>query len=212
MKKIRIGINGFGRIGRLTLRAAGAWPEFEWVLINDPKGGAECAAHLLTFDSVQGRWSHEAVAEGKNTIRIGDQRVAFTEFAKPGEVDWAAHGVDVVLECSGKFRTPEQLAPFFERFDLLLTPTLSVAAFPVGRLNPEHWPQHRWDWIDWASFSYPFNFTGQPAATVPAGFTEAGLPVGLQIVGRRFDDVTVLQASAAFEQARPWAARRPALD
>jgi len=115
MKKVRIGINGFGRIGRLTFRAAWNWPEFEWVLINDPKGGAECAAHLLTFDSVQGRWLQEAVAEGKNTLRIGERRIAFAEHAKPGEVDWAAHGVDIVLECSGKFRTPEQLAPFFER-------------------------------------------------------------------------------------------------
>jgi len=115
MKKTRIGINGFGRIGRLSLRAALHWPEFEWVVVNDPKGGAECAAHLFTFDSVQGRWPQEAVAEGKNTIRIGDQRLAFTEHSKPGEVEWAAHGVDIVLECSGKFRTPEQLAPFFER-------------------------------------------------------------------------------------------------
>ena len=101
------------------------------------------------------------------------------------------------------------MRPLFEKYDLLLTPTLSVAAFPVGRLNPEHWSQHVWDWIRWASFSYPFNFTGQPAASVPAGFTPAGLPVGLQIVGRRFADLTVLQASAAFEAARPWAQRRP---
>mgnify|MGYP003694792143 CR=1 FL=1 len=65
----------------------------------------------------------------------------------------------------------DTVRPLFEKFDLLLTPTLSVAAFPVGRLNPEHWSQHAWDWIRWASFSYPFNFTGQPAASVPAGFT-----------------------------------------
>jgi aspartyl-tRNA(Asn)/glutamyl-tRNA(Gln) amidotransferase subunit A len=120
--------------------------------------------------------------------------------------------VDYIEARGRKLAYWDTVRPLFERYHLLLTPTLSVAAFPVGRLNPEHWPQHRWDWIDWASFSYPFNFTGQPAATVPAGFTEAGLPVGLQIVGRRFDDLTVLQASAAFEQARPWAARRPALD
>jgi aspartyl-tRNA(Asn)/glutamyl-tRNA(Gln) amidotransferase subunit A len=106
----------------------------------------------------------------------------------------------------------DTVRPLFEKFDLLLTPTLSVAAFPVGRLNPEHWPQHAWDWIGWASFSYPFNFTGQPAASVPAGFTPAGLPVGLQIVGRRFADLTVLQAAAAFEAARPWARRHPSLD
>ncbi|MCB1105978.1 MAG: ArsJ-associated glyceraldehyde-3-phosphate dehydrogenase [Opitutaceae bacterium] len=113
MKPVRVAINGFGRIGRLTFRAAWARTDFEIVLINDPKGGAECAAHLLTFDSVQGRWTHDATADGANAIRIGDKRIAFTEHTKPGDVDWAAHGVDLVLECSGKFRTPEQLAPYF---------------------------------------------------------------------------------------------------
>ena len=103
----------------------------------------------------------------------------------------------------------DSVRPLFERYDLLLTPTTSVAAFEVGRLNPASWPQHAWDWFPWASFSYPFNFTGQPATTVPAGFTPGGLPVGLQIVGRRFADLTVLQAARAFETARPWADRKP---
>ena len=103
----------------------------------------------------------------------------------------------------------DSVRPLFERYDLLLTPTTSVAAFEVGRLNPAGWPQHAWDWFPWASFSYPFNFTGQPATTVPAGFTPGGLPVGLQIVGRRFADLTVLQAARAFETARPWADRKP---
>jgi aspartyl-tRNA(Asn)/glutamyl-tRNA(Gln) amidotransferase subunit A len=120
--------------------------------------------------------------------------------------------VDYIQVRGHKLAYWDTVRPLFERFDLLLTPTVSVAAFEVGRLNPAHWPQHAWDWFPWASFSYPFNFTGQPAATVPAGFTAAGLPVGLQIVGRRFDDLTVLQASAAFEQARPWAHHRPPLD
>jgi aspartyl-tRNA(Asn)/glutamyl-tRNA(Gln) amidotransferase subunit A len=99
----------------------------------------------------------------------------------------------------------------FDTYDLLLTPTVSVAAFEVGRLNPVGFPQHPWDWFPWAGFSYPFNFTGQPAATVPAGFTASGMPVGLQIVGRRLADLQVLQASAAFEQARPWAQKRPSV-
>jgi aspartyl-tRNA(Asn)/glutamyl-tRNA(Gln) amidotransferase subunit A len=103
----------------------------------------------------------------------------------------------------------DSVRPLFERYALLLTPSVSVTALEVGRLNPLDFPQHAWDWFPWASFSYPFNFTGQPAATVPAGFTAAGMPVGLQIVGRRFDDLTVLQASAAFETARPWARHRP---
>jgi aspartyl-tRNA(Asn)/glutamyl-tRNA(Gln) amidotransferase subunit A len=106
----------------------------------------------------------------------------------------------------------DSVRPLFDRYDLLLTPTVSVPALEVGRLNPVGWPDHEWDWFDWASFSYPFNFTGQPAASVPAGFTPAGMPVGLQIVGRPFADLAVLQASAAFEQARPWASRRPPLD
>ena len=106
----------------------------------------------------------------------------------------------------------DALRALFDTYDLLLTPTVSVAAFEVGRLNPAHFPQHAWDWFPWAGFSYPFNFTGQPAATVPAGFTPSGMPVGLQIVGRRLADLQVLQASAAFEQARPWAQKRPALD
>jgi aspartyl-tRNA(Asn)/glutamyl-tRNA(Gln) amidotransferase subunit A len=120
--------------------------------------------------------------------------------------------VEYVEDRAEKLAFWDTVRPLFERYDLLLTPTLSVAAFPVERLNPESYPQHAWDWFPWASFSYPFNFTQQPAASVPAGFTPAGLPVGLQIVGRRFADLTVLQAARAFETARPWHAHRPAGD
>ena len=97
-----------------------------------------------------------------------------------------------------------QIASFFETWDLLLTPAVSVAAFPADRLQPEHWPQHTWDWISWAEFSYPFNMSGSPAASIPCGLTSAGLPVGLQIVAGRFKDLQVLQAAAAFEAAQPW--------
>ncbi len=100
---------------------------------------------------------------------------------------------------------------WFEDWDFLLTPSVSVAAFPAEKLMPDHWPQHDWDWVSWAEFSYPFNMSWNPAASVPCGFTAEGLPVGLQIVGKRFDDLGVLQASAAFEQAQPWAHKRPPL-
>lgn len=114
MKKVRIGINGFGRIGRLTLRAAWSWPEFDWVLINEVKGGAVCAAHLLNFDSLQGRWAQAATPK-EGAIAVGRRRIRFTEFARPGDVPWSESGVDVVLECTGKFRKPEELAVLFER-------------------------------------------------------------------------------------------------
>ncbi len=100
---------------------------------------------------------------------------------------------------------------WFEDWDFLLTPSVSVAAFPAAMLSPPDWPQHEWDWVQWAEFSYPFNMSWNPAASVPCGFTAAGLPVGLQVVGRRFDDLGVLQAAAAFEQAQPWADKRPDL-
>ncbi len=100
---------------------------------------------------------------------------------------------------------------WFQDWDFLLTPAVSVAAFPAEKLMPGHWPQHDWDWVSWAEFSYPFNMAWNPAASVPCGFTADGLPVGLQIVGRRFDDLGVLQASAAFETVQPWAGKIPAM-
>ncbi len=100
---------------------------------------------------------------------------------------------------------------FFETWDYLVTPAASVAAFPADLLQPPDWPQHEWDWMSWAQFSYPFNFSGSPAASIPCGFTTSGLPVGLQIVGRRFDDLGVLRLAAAFERVQPWANRRPRL-
>lgn len=99
----------------------------------------------------------------------------------------------------------------FEKYDLLLTPTTARPAFAVGLDNATEiggTPSPEWAWTP---FTYPFNLTGQPAASVPCGFTRDGLPIGLQIVGRRFDDATVLRASAAFEAARPWGHRRPPL-
>jgi glyceraldehyde 3-phosphate dehydrogenase len=111
---IRIGINGFGRMGRLALRAAWTWPDIEFVHINEVKGGAATAAHLLEFDSIHGRWSHDIRATAE-ALAIDGKRLSFSEATAPGEVDWQAHGVDVVLECSGKFRTTALLAPYFAR-------------------------------------------------------------------------------------------------
>jgi aspartyl-tRNA(Asn)/glutamyl-tRNA(Gln) amidotransferase subunit A len=119
--------------------------------------------------------------------------------------------VDYLRMRERKYRYVNQIHSFMENWDLLLTPAVSVAAFPADQLQPDHWPAHAWDWLRWAEFSYPFNMSGSPAASVPCGMTAGGLPVGLQIVGKRFDDLGVLQASAAFEAMRPWAfARDPA--
>jgi aspartyl-tRNA(Asn)/glutamyl-tRNA(Gln) amidotransferase subunit A len=88
---------------------------------------------------------------------------------------------------------------FHRDYDLLVTPTLAVAAFDVG----QEFPPGRKRWIDWTPFSFPFNLTQQPAASIPCGVTKAGLPVGLHLVGPRYADALVLRAARAFETARP---------
>jgi glyceraldehyde 3-phosphate dehydrogenase len=110
----RLGINGFGRMGRLALRAG--WPAtgLEFTHINEPAGDAGTAAHLLTFDSVHGRWG-EDVQGGETELAIDGRPVGYSREVTPGAVPWDRYGVDVVLECSGKFRTMESLAPYFER-------------------------------------------------------------------------------------------------
>ncbi len=109
---IRIGINGFGRMGRLALRAGWGRPDISFVHINEVAGGAATAAHLLTFDSVHGRWPHQVDATDR-ALAIDGAPIAFSSEAKPGGVDWSSSGVDIVLECSGRFRTAESLAPYF---------------------------------------------------------------------------------------------------
>jgi aspartyl-tRNA(Asn)/glutamyl-tRNA(Gln) amidotransferase subunit A len=101
---------------------------------------------------------------------------------------------------------------FMAEYDLLLTPTMPRTAFTAGLDEPEGWQRSTLAPLDWTPFTFPFNLTGQPAATVPCGFDRDDLPIGLQIVGRWRDDPTVMHAAAAFESAMPWAAVTPPLD
>jgi aspartyl-tRNA(Asn)/glutamyl-tRNA(Gln) amidotransferase subunit A len=132
----------------------------------------------------------------------------------PGLVDQVKRGMaysaaDYVQAQIERHAYWDKVRKFFERYDLLLTPTLAVLPFRTGLNHPDQGTKDEKDWMNWTPFTYPFNLTHLPAATVPAGFSPDGLPVGLQIVGRRFADRTVLQAAAAFEKARPWAKARP---
>ena len=102
-----------------------------------------------------------------------------------------------------------QMRQFMEKYDLLVTPTLPIPAFEAGKLAPVSDATGKW--VNWTPFSYPFNLTQQPAASVPCGFTKAGLPIGLHIVGRMFDDASVLRAAHAYEQATDWCKQRPSL-
>jgi glyceraldehyde 3-phosphate dehydrogenase len=111
----RVAINGFGRMGRLVLRVLWDDPAFEIVHVNELHGDAATAAHLVTFDSVHGRWERGARADGDGALVVDGRSIAYSRGATPAEVAWDAHGAEIVLECSGAFRTIEGLAPYFER-------------------------------------------------------------------------------------------------
>lgn len=109
---LRVGINGFGRMGRLTLRAAWENPDLQFVQINDPAGDAATLAHLLAFDSIHGRWNREIHADG-DALVIEGQRIPVTRNQAIAATDWS--GCDVVIESSGKFRKPDVLQPYLDQ-------------------------------------------------------------------------------------------------
>jgi glyceraldehyde 3-phosphate dehydrogenase len=120
---MNIGINGFGRIGRLVFRALWGRPGIELVHVNDPAGDAAAAAHLLAFDSVHGRWQQAVQAEpglsdNSPGFFVGTTPVRYTREKEPTAVPWRQTGVDMLLECSGKFKTPETLLPYFDQVGL----------------------------------------------------------------------------------------------
>ena len=112
MSTIKVGINGFGRIGRLALRAAWDWPDVEFVAINDPGADAGTLAHLLTFDSVHGRWSRDASVDGTNVV-IDDHRIRVTHNRTIAETDWS--GCDVVIEASGVMKKVDVLKDYLDQ-------------------------------------------------------------------------------------------------
>lgn len=126
----------------------------------------------------------------------------------PGLVEIAETGARyTLLEYMAAVKRREDLGTamnrFHERYDLLLTPSLPIPAFTAGQETPTGSGMKRW--TEWTPFTYPFNLTRQPAATVPCGLTKAGLPIGLQLVGPLYGEAAVLRASRAFERERPFA-------
>jgi glyceraldehyde 3-phosphate dehydrogenase len=127
---VRVGINGFGRMGRLGFRAAWGSEELQFVHINEIAGDAACSAHLLKFDSVHGRWGVEVSSED-NRIVVEDQAIGYSSLPRLSELDWAGAGVDMVIEASGKFRTLESLQAYFDQG----VKKVVVAAPVKGALN-----------------------------------------------------------------------------
>ena len=192
----------------------------------DPEVADLCAEAAVRFESlgchvevVMPTWddpeeifrilaSAEAFAAHRDRLAESEPLLdpSFVELLRMGERITAEQYLRAVLR---RRELWTEVHRFLARFDLLITPTLAVAAFPLDAPPIREIAGQPVSPLGWTPFTFPFNLTGQPAASVPAGFTAAGLPVGLQIVGRRHADRTVLAASAAFEAEAPWRERRP---
>ncbi|MFN9635905.1 MAG: ArsJ-associated glyceraldehyde-3-phosphate dehydrogenase [Synechococcaceae cyanobacterium] len=127
---MKIGINGFGRIGRLVFRALWGRPGIELVHVNDAGGDAHTAAHLLAFDSVHGRWP-QAVQGNTRGFFVGSHPISYTQEPNPTAVPWRQAGVELLLECSGRIKTPETLQPYFDAVGL---PRVLVACPVKGQV------------------------------------------------------------------------------
>ena len=147
---------------------------------------------------------------GVSTAIIGAMPPGEQEKMDPGFRRIAEEGRGVTLAAylaahAARTHLAEHMRQFHERYDLLLTPQMPLTALEVGRVTPAD-GRFGAGWIDWSPFTYPFNLTQQPAASVPCGFAADGLPVALQIVGPPRNDALVLRAARAFESAQPWPA------
>lgn len=111
---VKVAINGFGRMGKLGLRAGWALPELEIVHINETLGDAACHAHLLAFDSVHGHWDHQ-IKHTENSITIDNKRLGFTQNQSIEATPWGEMGIDFVIDCTGQFKTEAALQPYFDQ-------------------------------------------------------------------------------------------------
>ena len=111
---IRIGINGLGRMGRLGFRVGWGNPAYQIVHVNEIAGDSAAMAHLLEFDSVHGRWNRD-LAHDKGAIIVDGKRISYSSEADPAAIDWASKGVDLLIECTGKFKTENALQCYFDQ-------------------------------------------------------------------------------------------------
>jgi aspartyl-tRNA(Asn)/glutamyl-tRNA(Gln) amidotransferase subunit A len=136
----------------------------------------------------------------------GEMDPGFLECAERGR---GISATEYLAAYSARAEIYRAMLDFHSRYDLLMTPMMPITAFEVGRVAPDRAPYGK-DWLDWSPYTYPFNLTQQPAASVPCGLSSDGLPIGVQIVGARGADALVLQAARALEIARPF--KRPSLN
>ena len=128
------------------------------------------------------------------------------------EVALPMSAMDHQRALSQRLACDEIMYQFFKNYDILITPTTAVPAFELGSVGPSKIEGKAISHSGWYPFTYPFNLTAVPAASIPCGWSNENLPIGMQIIGKRFDDKTVLQVSKAFEEIKPWQEKIPSFN
>ena len=211
-----------GDLGRLRVAFSPHWagapvdPEISSIVADAARVFEDelgCSVEIVTPDFNKWSWAFlplvmlETDLRGMRDLLERDEGVFSPYLAEILRRPWSAEQLtDAVM---ARKAVVNRMWRLMEQFDLLITPSVASPAFPVGLMGPPLIDGKAVGVEDWTPFSWPMNFTGQPAISVPAGLTAAGLPVGLQIAGRRLDDLCVLRAPAAFERARPWRQWQP---
>ena len=134
-----------------------------------------------------------------------------SDFLKLIDAGMSYSGLSILKAMAQRVKFYERINKIFEKYDILITPTVSIPAFELGMMFPPTINGKATSPTAWMPFTFPFNMTGNPAATIPSGWSKDGLPIGMQIVGPRFDELTVLQVSKAFEEIAPWQDKKPNL-
>ena len=179
------------------------------MVLEDLGCDVELVENVMARDPIDIWMSEFHAAIGARLSSVLNER---PELLDPALANDLASGLDQTIgqywtQVFSRYQFREDMRRFMENYDLLISPVLPVPAFDVGLDVP---PQMSGgNAIAWVSYPYPFNLTGQPGASLPAGFTGDGLPVGLQLVSKAFREVDVFRAAAAFEAARPWVAEKP---
>jgi aspartyl-tRNA(Asn)/glutamyl-tRNA(Gln) amidotransferase subunit A len=192
-----------------TLSGARVDPEIATIVATAAKRFTELGADVVEVPQVledslltfQHHWFVGAALQLRQLTATQRRRLdpGFAYIAEQGS---RLPAVEYAASVKAREAMGSKMLAFFQSWDLLLTPTMPLPAFPAGIDYP---PQTgRGEWNDWTPFTYPFNLTHQPAISVPCGFTKAGLPVGLQIVGPILGDHRVLRAAHSFEQIQPF--------
>jgi aspartyl-tRNA(Asn)/glutamyl-tRNA(Gln) amidotransferase subunit A len=191
-------------VQRLTEAAIKKLPELGWEVEQQDPGFADP-------DQIADAFRHPGLAAA-----LGGHLATWRTRMDPSLIALVENGqrlsaVDVAKALFQRQELWARVDQFFQRYDLLITPTVAIPPFAAGAPAPTQVAGHPLSRRGWTAFTYPFNLTGNPAITVPCGWTAEGLPIGLQFVGRRLEDGLVLRAAAAFEVMAPWAHKRPVM-